>query len=67
MELRDELTDRIFNACMNVLDETPVIRMEAIARVRKEAKIDFATAERYMLELVDLGILNYQQEKYSLG
>lgn len=65
--LEESLINRIFDVCAKVLDSEPVLRMDAIAIVRKEVKIDFAITETYMLKLVDMGILNYKKNRYSLA
>ncbi len=63
----EELLDRTLDACIRALTEEPLPRMEAISRVRNDMGVDFATTEKYMLKLVEEGLVRFKDERYSLG
>jgi hypothetical protein len=62
----EELKEKTLEACIRVLSERPMHRLDAIPCVGNAAWLDIGTTERFMDKLVEEGLLNYENEVYSL-
>lgn len=66
MTLNEIVLSRVFDACIDVLDNKGVSEVEAVCKVGRKAKLDRAITQTAMIELAKQGVITYKNKNYSV-